>query len=54
VTLALEWSGAQRPGNLARAVAALPLGAAGGWVCVRALRAEAAPADALSFDEYGH
>jgi uncharacterized membrane protein len=42
-TVAIEWAGLGQPGNLARAVAALPLGAACGWTFVRMLRAEAAP-----------
>jgi uncharacterized membrane protein len=41
VTIALEWPGVADPGNTARALAALPLGAASAWVCLRALRAEA-------------
>jgi uncharacterized membrane protein len=43
VTLAAEWSGASAVSNIARAIAALPLGAAAGWLFVRMLRAEAAP-----------
>jgi uncharacterized membrane protein len=42
VTLASEWAGLAQPGNVARAVAAVPLGAACGWIFVRLLRAEAA------------
>ena len=40
LTLAIEWAGLANPGNLGRASAALPLGAAAGWLCVRLLRAE--------------
>jgi uncharacterized membrane protein len=47
VTLALEWTGIADPGNAGRATAALPLGAASAWVCLRALRAEA---DAIRCD----
>ena len=43
VTLVAEWSGLVQPGNAARALAAVPLGAVSGWVFVRMLRAEAAP-----------
>jgi uncharacterized membrane protein len=43
LTLVVEWAGLGQPGNAGRAVAALPLGAACGWVFVRMLRAEAAP-----------
>jgi uncharacterized membrane protein len=42
-TILLEWAGLAQPGNLTRAVAALPLGAACGWMFVRMLRAEAPP-----------
>jgi uncharacterized membrane protein len=42
VTWALEAAGVMGFSNAARALAALPLGAAAGWVFVRALRAEAA------------
>jgi uncharacterized membrane protein len=37
VTVALEWGGLLFPGNAARALAALPLGAAAGHLFVRAL-----------------
>jgi uncharacterized membrane protein len=43
-TVAIEWAGLAQPANTARAVAALPLGAVCGWVFVRMLRAEGAPA----------
>lgn len=43
LTLAAEWAGLAQPGNAWRAAAAVPLGAACGWVFVRMLRAEAAP-----------
>ena len=42
-TIVVEWAGLAQPGNVARAMAALPLGAACGWLFVRMLRAEAAP-----------
>jgi uncharacterized membrane protein len=42
-TIALESAGLAQPGNVVRAMAALPLGAACGWMFVRMLRAEAAP-----------
>jgi uncharacterized membrane protein len=47
-TFAAEWAGLAEPGNLLRAVAALPLGAVCGWVFVRMLRAEAAPCVIIS------
>jgi uncharacterized membrane protein len=40
ITVALEWANLTAPGNVVRASAALPLGAAGGWVFVRLLRVE--------------
>lgn len=40
-TVALEWAGLWYPGNVVRAMAALPLGATAGWVFVRMLREEA-------------
>ena len=43
LTLAVEWAGIAQPGNVIRAAAAIPLGAACGWLFVRMLRAEAAP-----------
>lgn len=43
VTVALEWLGLAYPSNMARAIAALPLGAAAGWVFVRMLLVEAKP-----------
>jgi len=46
-TVIAEWAGLAQPGNLLRAVAALPTGAACGWVFVRMLRAEPAPACAI-------
>ncbi len=42
-TVIAEWAGLAQPGNIVRAVAALPAGAGCGWVFVRMLRAEAAP-----------
>lgn len=42
VTVALEWIGIRHPGGAARAIAALPLGVAAGWVFVRSLRRSAA------------
>jgi uncharacterized membrane protein len=42
VTFAAELTGLAHPSNAARALAALPLGAAAGWVFVRSLRAEGA------------
>lgn len=44
-TIAAEWSGAVAITNVARAVAALPLGAVAGWIFVRGLRSEAAAAE---------
>ena len=43
LTVAIEWIGLANPGNAARALAALPLGAAAGWLFVRMLRAEEQP-----------
>ena len=43
ITVALEWLGSASPSNIVRAVAALPLGAAAGWIVVRMLLAESAP-----------
>ena len=40
VTFSLEWLGLAYPSSMARALSALPLGAAAGWVFVRALRSE--------------
>ena len=48
VTVAVEWAGLMQPGNVVRAVAALPIGAACGWIFVRLLRAEAAPCVIIS------
>jgi len=42
-TVVGEWTGILQPGNMARALAAIPLGAMCGWVFVRMLRAEAEP-----------
>ena len=42
VTIAVEWAGLAQPGNVGRALAALPIGAACGWIFVRLLRPEAA------------
>ena len=39
-TLALELAGLASPSNIVRAVSAVPLGAAAGWMVVRSLRAE--------------
>jgi uncharacterized membrane protein len=55
LTVAAEWLGLLRPSSVTRAVCALPLGAAVGWMFVRMLRAETgdltaaakSPADAL-------
>lgn len=49
LTLVVEWSGVADPGNLTRAVAALPLGAALAWLSAAALRAPTATARA-TFD----
>jgi uncharacterized membrane protein len=43
LTLALEWLGLAGVSNQARALAALPLGGAAGWLFVRMLRAESSP-----------
>lgn len=43
MTILVEWTGLAAPSNSARALAALPLGAAAGWLFVRMLRQEAAP-----------
>ena len=40
VTVSLEFFGFIHPGNVLRAVSALPLGATAGWIFVRSLRAE--------------
>ena len=42
LTVALEFAGLLHPSNTARALCALPLGAAAAWVFVQSLRAEAA------------
>lgn len=42
LTLALEIAGLAYPSALVRALSALPLGAASGWICIRLLRAERA------------
>jgi uncharacterized membrane protein len=42
LTLAAEWSGIAGSSNLVRALSALPLGGAAGWLFVRMLRAESA------------
>lgn len=44
ITVLLEWTGLAFPSNTARAIAAVPLGAAAGWIFVRMLRADAADA----------
>jgi uncharacterized membrane protein len=41
LTIPIEWFGVSPLSNAIRAAAALPLGAAAGWVFVRALRSEA-------------
>jgi len=48
VTVVVEWAGLMQPGNVIRAVAAVPIGAACGWIFVRLLRAEAAPCVIIS------
>src|SRR5688572_31210234 len=48
VTVAVEWAGVMQPGNVMRAVAAVPIGAACGWIFVRLLRAEAGPCVIIS------
>lgn len=48
VTVVVEWAGLMQPGNVVRAVAAVPIGAACGWIFVRLLRAEAAPCVIIS------
>jgi uncharacterized membrane protein len=40
ITLAVEWAGLGAPSNLIRATAAVPLGAAAGWLFVTMLRAD--------------
>jgi hypothetical protein len=49
LTVALEFAGLVHPSNTVRAVCALPLGAAGAWVFIQSLRAEAA--EARRFEE---
>ena len=49
LTVAAEWAGLASPSNLMRALAALPLGAAAGWLCVRLLRADG-PAQQMRYD----
>ena len=44
LTVALEFAGLVYPSNTVRAMCGLPLGAAGAWVCIQSLRAEAAEA----------
>ncbi|MGH9370554.1 MAG: DUF2085 domain-containing protein [Vicinamibacterales bacterium] len=39
ITVAAEWAGLAAPSNFVRALAALPLGGAAGWLFVRLLRA---------------
>ncbi len=41
LTVSLEFVGVIHPGNLVRAVSALPLGATAAWIFVRSLRADA-------------
>jgi uncharacterized membrane protein len=47
VTLVVELAGLAHPSNGLRALSALPLGAAAGWIFVRSLRAEASAGIAL-------
>jgi uncharacterized membrane protein len=47
-TVAVEWVGLMQPGNIVRSLAAVPVGAACGWVFVRLLRAETAPCVIIS------
>lgn len=47
-TVAAEWAGLMQPGNVGRALAALPVGAVCGWIFVRLLRAEATPCVIIS------
>ena len=48
VTVVVEWAGLMQPGNVVRAVAAVPIGTSCGWIVVRLLRAEAAPCVIIS------
>lgn len=48
-TVAIEWLGLAHPTNVARALAAVPLGAAAGWIVVRMLRMEARGRQALRY-----
>jgi len=48
VTVGLEMLGVAHPSSAMRALAALPLGLAAGWVFVRSLRAEARAATAVA------
>lgn len=43
LTLILEWIGLLQPGGVARAIAAVPLGAMAGWLLVRLLALESPP-----------
>lgn len=43
LTIAVELAGLAHPSNDVRAMSAIPLGAAAGWIFVRSLRAEALP-----------
>ena len=43
ITVAVEWLGVAFPSNTTRALAALPLGVAAGWILVRLLLDEACP-----------
>ncbi len=47
-SVALEWAGLWHPGNLTRAIAAAPLGAAAGWTFLRMLADETHHQPALS------
>ena len=45
LTVGLELTGLAHPSNTMRALSAIPLGAAAGWVFIRSLRAESAPGE---------
>lgn len=47
LTVAVELAGLAHPSNMMRAIAAVPLGAAAGWIFVRSLRAEASQRSVL-------
>jgi hypothetical protein len=48
MTFGLEFVGLAYPSSMVRAIAALPLGIASGWVFIRALREEASQVPAPS------